>query len=221
MDCQELSNNTRVAIFSMVQEATEVLRIRSQLTISDITDDYAGKYTCNMLGDAEYIPSDQLELGDSNVLEIVRALGPCVEGDIFGNAQPAPEKCAVISEDNPIPMSLVCESPPATSSTSKPPSVLSPYSSISPIITSLSLISNMQQSTLFVSPSPTTSRPATTDPQDNSNTPSPGSLNTLSLSLIAVSSLLTIIIILLLSSFVMVIGCKRKKEHLNMCCKFT
>ena len=54
MDCQQLTNDSHVTI-SHAQVASEVFRIRSRLTISDITDDYAGKYTCNMLGDAEYI----------------------------------------------------------------------------------------------------------------------------------------------------------------------
>jgi hypothetical protein len=78
----------------------------------------------------------------------------------------------------------------------------------------------MHHSTVLLSPSPTTSRPTSTDPQDNNiEFTSPDSLNTVSLSLIAVSSLLTIIILLLISSFVLVKWCKGQKRNgtVNLC----
>ena len=219
MDCQQLSNDPLVTIESQVQVTAEVRRITSRLTISGITDDYAGKYTCNMLGDEEYVPGDQLELGDSDKLELMGGLGACINGDIF-SAAPPPEKCAVITEDNPIPMSLVCEAPPANP-TSTSTFVLS-LSSSSILLPSIAQII-VYNPTVLLSPSPTTSRPTSTDPQDNNiQFTSPDSLNTVSLSLIAVSSLRTIIRLLLLSSFVLVKWCKGQKQNgtVNMCCKF-
>ena len=220
MDCKQLSNDSNISIESEVQVAAEVRRIRSRLTINGITDDYAGKYTCNMLGDEEYVPGDQLELGDSDQLELMSSLGQCIDGALFPNAIPAAEKCAVITEDNPVPMSLVCEYPPTSTSTP----VISLSSSLSSfiILSSIPTI-GMHHSTVLLSPSPTTSRPTSTDPQDNNiEFTSPDSLNTVSLSLIAVSSLLTIIILLLISSFVLVKWCKGQKRNgtVNLCCKF-
>ena len=47
----ELTNDSRVTILTQdMYTATDHL-IRSQLTINYITDDYAGGYTCNILGD--------------------------------------------------------------------------------------------------------------------------------------------------------------------------
>ena len=130
MDCQQLSNDSHVTIESQVQVTVEVRRIRYRLTINGITDEYAGKYTCNMLGDEEYVPGNQLELGDSDKLELMSSLGPCIDGELFSGAPP-PEKCAVITADNPVPMSLVCEDPPANpTSTSTPVPSLSSSLSI-------------------------------------------------------------------------------------------
>ena len=219
MDCQQLSNDPLVTIESQVQVTAEVRRITSQLTINDILDDYAGKYTCNMLGDEEYVPGNQLELGDSEKLELMRGLGACIDGTLFSGA-PLSEKCAVITEDNPVPMSLVCEDPPAN-----PTSTSTPVLSLSSSLSTSTMLSSIPKidSTVLLSPSPTTSGPTSTDPQDNNiEFTSPDSLNTVSLSLIAVSSLLTIIILLLLSSFVLVKWCKGRKQNgtVNMCCKF-
>ncbi|CAI7997581.1 hypothetical protein GBAR_LOCUS2187 [Geodia barretti] len=216
MDCQQLSNDSHVTIEPQVQVTAQVRRITSQLTINGITDDYAGKYTCNMLGNEEYVPGDQLELGDSDELELMRSLGACIDGDLFPNSLQAPEKCAVITADNPVPMYLVCEDPPANP-TSTSTFVLS-LSSSSVILSSIHQII-VYNPTVLLSPSPTTSQPTSTDPQDNNiEFTSPDSLNTVSLSLIAVSSLLTIII-LLLSSFVLVKWCKGQKQNgtVNMC----
>ena len=188
MDCKQLSNDSNISIESEVQVAAEVRRIRSRLTINGITDDYAGKYTCNMLGDEEYVPGDQLELGDSEELELESSLGQCLDGALFPGAIPAPQKCAVITEDNPVPMSRSCEAPPTSTSTP----VISLSSSLSSSIPTI----GMHHSTVLLSPSPTTSRPTSTDPQDNNiEFTSPDSLNTVSLSLIAVNSLLTIYIL--------------------------
>ena len=219
MDCQQLSNDSHVTIEPQVQVTAQVRRITSQLTINGITDDYAGKYTCNMLGNEEYVPGDQLELGDSDELELMRSLGACIDGVLFPNSLQAPEKCAVITADNPVPMYLVCEDPPANP-TSTSTFVLS-LSSSSVILSSIHQII-VYNPTVLLSPSPTTPQPTSTDPQDNNiEFTSPDSLNTVSLSLIAVSSLRTIIRLLLLSSFVLVKWCKGQKQNgtVNMCCK--
>ncbi|CAI7997583.1 hypothetical protein GBAR_LOCUS2187, partial [Geodia barretti] len=162
MDCQQLSNDSHVTIEPQVQVTAQVRRITSQLTINGITDDYAGKYTCNMLGNEEYVPGDQLELGDSDELELMRSLGACIDGDLFPNSLQAPEKCAVITADNPVPMYLVCEDPPANP-TSTSTFVLS-LSSSSVILSSIHQII-VYNPTVLLSPSPTTSQPTSTDPQ--------------------------------------------------------
>jgi hypothetical protein len=166
MDCKQLSNDSDISIESQVHVAAdpEVRRIRSRLTINRITDDYAGKYTCNMLGDEEYVPGDQLELGDSEELELESSLGQCLDGGaLFPGAIPAPEKCAVITEDNPVPMSLVCDAPPATSSQSQPTST--PV--VLPTSTSLPHPSSSSSSSSSPTLSPTnlsSSAPSPTDP---------------------------------------------------------
>ena len=55
---------------------------------------------CNILGMRNYVPSDELELKDFEELGLHRALGPCIDGNPFTHAQPAAEKCAVITEEN-------------------------------------------------------------------------------------------------------------------------
>ena len=166
MNCKQLSNDSDISIESQVHVAAdpEVRRIRSRLTINRITDDYAGKYTCNMLGDEEYVPGDQLELGDSEELELESSLGQCLDGGaLFPGAIPAPEKCAVITEDNPVPMSLVCDAPPATSSQSQPTST--PV--VLPTSTSLPHPSSSSSSSSSPTLSPTnlsSSAPSPTDP---------------------------------------------------------
>ena len=84
LDCQQLTNDSHVTISSQVQDATEVHRVTSRLVINYITDDFAGEYTCNILGDEEYVPSDLFRPRDAEYLDEVSALGPCPEGgDVF------------------------------------------------------------------------------------------------------------------------------------------
>ena len=56
LNCEQLTNSTNVTIQPQVfySKLTNILRIRSRLTINGITDDYAGDYTCNILGEDEY-----------------------------------------------------------------------------------------------------------------------------------------------------------------------
>ena len=200
LNCEQLSNDSHVTITPQVIQSTEVRRLRSQLRINDMTDDYAGEYTCNILGDEEYVPSDKFVLGDSNYLEVDFGLGPCPDGNVFTDAAPAEEKCAVITEDNPIPTPLICETPPATSSQTLVTTTEALHVSSSPTLsvlakTHISTALPLQTPTI-IGPTPTSAEPTSTDPEDNNNmTPSSNSLNTVSLSLIALSSLLTIIII--------------------------
>ena len=78
LNCEQLNHGSHVAFEALIQLASQVRRIRSRLTISDLTDDYAGEYTCNILGDEEYIPSNPFDLGDRDFLEVDLALeGEC------------------------------------------------------------------------------------------------------------------------------------------------
>ena len=43
LDCMELTNDSHITLLSQDQYTDTTRRIRSQLTISDITDDYAGE----------------------------------------------------------------------------------------------------------------------------------------------------------------------------------
>ena len=122
-----------------------------------------------MLGDEEYVPGDQLELGDSDKLELIGGLGACINGSLF-SAAPPPEKCAVITADDPVPMSLSCEAPPATSSHSQPTSTpvvlptstsLPHPSSSSPTLSPTNLSSSAPSST---DPTVATSLPTNQDP---------------------------------------------------------
>ena len=47
LNCRQLMNDSSVSIWIQQQVSSEVRRVRSQLTISDLTDDYVGEYTCN------------------------------------------------------------------------------------------------------------------------------------------------------------------------------
>ena len=116
LDCMELTNDSHITVLSQDQYTDTIRRIRSQLTISGITDDYAGEYTCNILGDEEYIPSDLFTLRDSSYYEVDGPLAPCNDGNVFANIEETPQKCADITENRTIPMSLSCAEPAATTS---------------------------------------------------------------------------------------------------------
>ena len=116
LNSQQLQNDSCAVIVVETQLESSIRRIISRLTINDITDDYVGEYTCNIhvLGDEESIPSDIFMLHDSVYLEVDLALGPCPNnGDVLGSATPTGEKCADITENRTIPLSLSCEAPPS------------------------------------------------------------------------------------------------------------
>ena len=166
LNCEQLNNGSHVAIVVQVQLVSQVRRIRSRLTISDLTDDYAGVYTCNILGDEEYIPSKPFDLGDRDFLEVELALeGPCVDGQVFNPN--IGEKCAVITEENPVPMSLVCDAPPATSSQILPSSSTPLVSTTSPPLPSSSSPPSLTPTT---PPTPSDSTPSPTDPSVSTTT---------------------------------------------------
>ena len=174
LNCEQLQDGSNVLIEGQVDinNTRNIRRIRSRLTINDITNDFAGTYTCNILGDEEYIPSEPLTLSDSTQLDVHQALGPCVDGDVFGNAEgQTNEKCAVISENRTIPMSLSCDEPPATSShdipvTSTPVVYTTPLPSLPTATTSSSSSSQRTLPPFPKSPTPTLAIPAITDPSD-------------------------------------------------------
>ena len=229
LNCEQLQDDSNdIVLIEGQVDIAEIRRIRSRLTINDITNDFAGTYTCNILGDEEYIPSEPFTLRDSTQLEVHQALGPCVDGDVFGNAEgQTNEKCAVITENRTIPMSLSCDEPPATSShdipvTSTPVVYTTPLPSL-PTATSSS------QRTLPPfpkSPTPTLAIPAITDPSDRPTsaqemTSSPDALNTITLSLIAVCAVLIIIVIIVSIVAVLLVAMLfRRKQTDDSQCKY-
>ena len=226
LDCVELTNDSHVGISSQVQYSnlTDIRRIRSRLTISSISDQYAGDYTCNLLGDEEYIPSDIFRLRDAMHYEIFNPLGECDDsGNVFANSEPAPEKCADITENRTIPMSLSCAEPPVTTAHEPPATTThyTPMSSTPVAYTSTLSASSLTHSTSspphILTTSPTITVAFTTTPQKEPPTSLPGDLDSTSRYLAAVCAVLVIIIV----TFVSVKMCWRPKpvnEH-NLNCE--
>ena len=181
LDCVELTNDSHVEISVQVQdsEMTGIRNITSRLTISPITDEYAGGYTCNLLGDEEYIPSDILTLHDSKKYEIFMPLGPCDDsGDVFAHAEPAPQKCADITVNRTIPMSLSCAEPPATTShdtpmTSTPVVYTSATTSHDTPMTSTPVVYTSASPTSSLTPSPSSLTPSPSSVPHIVTTPTP------------------------------------------------
>ena len=199
LNCQQLQND--LVIVSETQLESSICRIISRLTINDITN---GEYTCNILGDEEYIPSDIFMLPDSEYLEVDLSLGPCPNnGDVLGFATPTCEKCADITENRTIPLSLSCEAPPSTTSqqlhvTSTPVPIRRTPSPPLPSITPNPPPPTSSSTTHTQHTAPSSSP----DPTDM--TSSPDSLDSVSLYLIAVVSVLVLVIILLVLAFSLV-----------------
>ena len=176
LNCQQLTSlDSRVNIQSEDNMLTDIRIITSRLTINDLTEDYVGGYTCNILGDEEYIPSDLFMLPTSGYLEVDLALESACpdDGDVYGGDAAGDEKCADITENITIPASLSCEASPATSSqqihVTSTPILLT--TSPSPSITSLS-------SHLTTTRSATSTNPYTNSPIPTTTVPSPSFPNT-------------------------------------------
>ena len=162
LDCVDLSNDSHVTISTQDQYTDTVHRIRSQLEITDmhvtdINNAYAGKYTCKILGDEEFIPSNLFRLPDSTELEVDLAFGTCSDGTIFSIEE---VKCAEITENRTISMSLSCADPVAATST---PVIQS--TSIPSLPTSTPVIHSSSVTTSHFPPLPlpTTNVPTVTD----------------------------------------------------------
>ena len=176
LNCGELTNDSHLEISVQIQdsEMTGIRNITSRLTISPITDEYAGGYTCNLLGDEEYIPSDIFMLRDSMYYELYSPLSGCDDsGDVFANALAAPQKCADITVNRTIPMSLSCAEPPATTSHNTPmTSTPVLYTSASPSTSSLTpSLSSVPHILATPTPAPTAS-PKQDPPSSTSNSTS-------------------------------------------------
>ena len=99
LHCNQLYNNSDITIISVVSAST----VRSQLTIENLSDRYAGKYTCNFLGDEEFIPSDPLSLPTGSEAAVLGT--PCALDLIHSKEE---EKCTELLENGTIPLSLTC-----------------------------------------------------------------------------------------------------------------
>ena len=149
LNCKQLMNDSRVSIWTQEQITSGFCRVGSRLTISDSTDDYVGDYTCNMLEDVEYVPSNSLTLRDADYFLVEAALGPCPDNGLIYNPV-IEDRCALITHENPIPQSLVCETPPATSS-----SQIHPTTSRTILNTSIHLPSSSTSPSLIHTLTPT------------------------------------------------------------------
>ena len=222
-NCQQLQNDSCVVIVSETQLESSIRRIISRLTISDITDDYTGEYTCNILGDEEYIPSDIFMLPDQEYLEVDIPLGPCPNnGDVLSFSGTTGEKCADITENRTIPLSLSCEEPPSTTSqqlhiTSTPVPIRRTPSPPLPSITPNPPHPTSSSSTTHTQHTATNTPSSSPDPTDM--TSSPDSLDSVSLYLIAVVSVLVLVIILLVLTFSLVKVCTKQSHRTNPQCK--
>jgi hypothetical protein len=217
LDCVELTNDSHVEISVQVQdsEMTDIRSITSRLTISPITDEYAGGYTCNLLGDDEYIPSDIFTLRDSMYYELYSLLSPCDDsGDVFVLAPAAPQKCADITENRTIPMSLSCAEPPVTTFHDTPVTSTLVYTSPPPSTSSSTPSTSSHLPTLTSSPTITVM--FTTTPQKDPPTSLPGDLNSTSHYLAAVCAVLIMIIIILIVTFVLVKLCRRQSSLITV-----
>ena len=217
LDCVELTNDSHVEISVQVQdsEMTDIRSITSRLTISPITDEYAGGYTCNLLGDEEYIPSDIFTLRDSMYYELYSLLSPCDDsGDVFVLAPAAPQKCADITENRTIPMSLSCAEPPVTTFHDTPVTSTLVYTSPPPSTSSSTPSTSSHLPTLTSSPTITVM--FTTTPQKDPPTSLPGDLNSTSQYLAAVCAVLIMIIIILIVTFVLVKLCRRQSSLITV-----
>ena len=111
LSCNPLSDDANITIIEEISNMTSYLEITSRLTIVNLSDDYAGKYGCTIMDsrDEEFIPSDLLELKRRITLEIENGLSsPCALSLVFSRAQ---EKCAELTGNDTIPMSLSCADP--------------------------------------------------------------------------------------------------------------
>ena len=218
LDCVELTDDSHVEISVQVQdsEMTGIRSITSRLTISPITDEYAGGYTCNLLGDEEYIPNDIFILHDSMYYELYNPLSPCDDsGDVFSNVRAAPQKCADITVNRTIPTSLSCAKPPVTTSHYTPvTSTPVVYTSPSPSTSSSTPSTSSHPHSL--TSSPTITVVFTTTPQKDPPTSLPGDLNSTSRYLGAVCAVLIVIILLLIVTFVLVKLCRRHSSLITV-----
>ena len=219
LDCMELSNDSHVTISTQDQYTETVRRIKSQLVITDMNDDYAGEYTCNILGDEEFIPSNLFRLPDSTYLEVYMSLGPCRINEILSIEE---MKCAEITENRTIPMSLSCADPVAVTSHAGTTITSTPVIQSTP---TPSLLAALPMSSLPISslpsytPAPSTPRtttppssPIVTDPTDSSATDDPKSIWLYVV--VAVAAVFFMIIIILAIVFVGM--CLRRQQSVTI-----
>ena len=99
LDCNQLHNNSDITITSQVSATT--VELQSQLMIESMSDRYAGKYTCNLLGNEQFIPSDHFSLPIETTLQGT----PCTLDFIHSKEE---EKCAEHLENGTNVVSLIC-----------------------------------------------------------------------------------------------------------------
>ena len=135
-NCDQLTNSTDVTITTQTQSAATNCQIESTLTIENLDDSYAGKYTCNILGDEEFIPSHPLSL--QTFLDLINLLPvfPCAEGFVHTAYE---MKCAELFINQDIPSSLSCTATHIVETSSV---------------------------TVTLSPTPSSTQPTSTEPQE-------------------------------------------------------
>lgn len=108
LGCEQLSNDSDVTIMPQDAYTETVHRQRSRLMIVNLSDKYAGKYTCKLIGDDELIPSDVFLLPTFSVLSETFALSSCPFEHVHSREE---EKCAELSDDKVVLMLQSCTEP--------------------------------------------------------------------------------------------------------------
>ena len=221
LSCNPLSDDANITIVEEVSNMTSYLEITSRLTIGNLSDDYAGKYGCTIMDsrDEEFIPSDLLELKTRFTLEIENARdSPCASSVVFSRAQP---KCAELTENDTIPMSLSCADPAIQSTAFNDIIMTSSSSVIQTTATPLPThppSSAVPSSFFTMSPSllnlPIVTEPSS-DPTKDPTTSSPSSPNAIWLYVVVALAAIFLLVIIVLA-IVFVGMCLRRQQSVTI-----
>ena len=108
LGCEQLNNDTDVTIMAQDAYTETIHRQRSRLMIVNLSDKYAGKYFCKLIGDEELISSDIFMLPTFLVLSETSTLSSCPFEHVHSREE---EKCAELSDDKALFMFQNCTEP--------------------------------------------------------------------------------------------------------------
>lgn len=108
LGCEQLNNDTDVTIMAQDAYTDTVHRQRSRLTIVNLSDKYAGKYTCKLIGDEELLPSGVFTLPTFSVLSQTSALSSCPLEHIHSREE---KMCAELTDNRAVLLPSSCTKP--------------------------------------------------------------------------------------------------------------